>query len=77
MGRRYRWKEEGYFFVPSQQEGNSNSDVISTKEEGGEQRVSLALSFSVNWRRSCLLRVEGQVWDWEGRTASMKNSNSC
>lgn len=63
-GRRYHWKEEGHFLVPGQQrEGNRNSDVISKREKGGTQRVSLALSFSVNWSRSCLLRVERQVWD--------------
>lgn len=43
-GRRYRWKEEGHFFVLGQWEGNRNSDVISKREKGGKQRVSLALS---------------------------------
>lgn len=69
-GRSYPWKEEGHFFLPSQWKGNKNSDVINKREEGGNRRASLVLSFSVDWRKGCLLRVEGHVggrgvWGWK------------
>ena len=49
-------------------------DVIAKREKGGKVRASLGLSFSVDWRSGCLLRVEGQAWGREGRTASVKSS---
>lgn len=53
IGRRYCWKEEGQFFLLGPWEVNcSCSFLISKRKKGGRQRVSLALSFSVNWRRS-------------------------
>lgn len=60
--RSYPWKKQGYFILPGQREDNKNSDVINKREEGGKLRASLALSFSVDWRRGCLLRVKGHVW---------------